>query len=117
MAKAKKLTGQASFSALNDLLNKIAPDGEMIEINPIAKIDEWIPTGSYILNAALSGSLFGGMPNRRSLVFAGAEQTAKTYIALSICRNAIRYYGYDVIYFDSEGAIDIDFVQRLGVCP
>ena len=114
MAK-KKITGQASFSALNDLLNKIAPDGEMIEVNPIAKIDEWIRTGSYILNAALSGSLFGGMPNRRSLVFAGEEGTGKTYLALSICRNAIRYYNYDIIYFDSEGSIDIDFVQRLGV--
>lgn len=115
MAKKKIITGQASFSALNDLLNKIAPDGEMIEVNPIAKIDEWIRTGSYILNAALSGSLFGGMPNRRSLVFAGEEGTGKTYLALSICRNAIRYNNYDVIYFDSEGAIDIDFVQRLGV--
>ena len=37
MAKKKIITGQASFSALNDLLNKIAPDGEMIEVNPIAK--------------------------------------------------------------------------------
>lgn len=114
MAK-KKITGEASFSQLNDLLNKIAPDGDMIEVNPIAKIDEWISTGSYILNAALSGSLFGGMPNRRSLAFAGEEGTGKTYLALSICRNAIRYNNYDVIYFDSEGAIDVDFVRRLGV--
>lgn len=114
MAKKKILT-KGSFSALNDLLNKIAPDGEMIEVNPIAKIDEWISTGSYILNAALSGSLFGGLPNRRSLALAGEEGTGKTYIALSICRNAIRYHDYDIIYFDSEGSIDIDFVSRLGV--
>ena len=115
MAKKKPITGKASFSTLNDLLNKIAPDGEMIEINPIAKIDEWISTGSYILNACLSGSVFGGLPNRRSLVLAGEEGTGKTYIALSICRNGIRYQGYDVIYFDSEGSIDRDFVARLGV--
>lgn len=103
-----------SFSALNDFLNTIAPDGEILDINPIAKIDEWIPTGSYILNAALSGSLFGGLPNRRSLVLAGEEGTGKTFIALSIVRNAQKM-GYDVIYFDSEGAIDIDFVAKLGV--
>lgn len=115
MAKAKKITGQASFSTLNEMLNKIAPDGEMIEVNPIAKIDEWINTGSYILNACLSGSLFGGLPNRRSLVLAGEEGTGKTYIALSICRNGIKNQGYDVIYFDSEGSIDRDFVARLGV--
>jgi RecA/RadA recombinase len=115
MAKAKKITGQASFSTLNDLLNKIAPDGEMIEINPIAKIDEWIDSGSYILNACLSGSIFGGLPNRRSLVMAGEEGTGKTYIALSFCRNGIRKQNYDVIYFDSEGSIDREFVNRLGV--
>jgi RecA/RadA recombinase len=116
MAKKKtnNPTEPASFSKLNDFLNTIAPDGEMLDINPIAKIDEWISTGNYILNAALSGSLFGGLPNRRSLVLAGDEGTGKTFIALSICRNAQKM-GYDIIYFDSEGAIDVDFVTRLGV--
>jgi hypothetical protein len=75
MAKKKVLVkGEpGQFSKLNDFLNTIAPMGEMLDINPIAKIDEWIGTGSYILNAALSGSLFGGLPNRRSLVLAGEE--------------------------------------------
>lgn len=114
MAKKKEET--TSFSKLNDLLNKIAPDGEIIDVNPIGKIDEWIPTGWYILNAALSGSLFGGMPNRRSLGLAGEEGTGKTYLALSIFRNAQNMpKPYDIIYFDSEGSIDRDFVSRLGV--
>jgi len=98
MAK-KKISEEISsnsFSKLNDFLNKIAPDGEILDINPIAKIDEWISTGSYILNAALSGSIFGGLPNRRSLVLAGEEGTGKTFIALSICRNAQKM-GYDII--------------------
>lgn len=105
---------QSSFSKLSDMLDKIAPDGAIIDDNPIAQIDEWISTGSYILNAALSGSLFGGLPNRRSLVLAGEEGSGKTYIALSICRNALAM-GYEIIYFDSEGSIDKDFVNRLGV--
>ena len=104
----------SSFSKLCDALDKIAPDGAIIDDSPIAKIDEWIPTGCYIINAALSGSIFGGLPNRRSLLLAGAEQTAKTYISLSICREA-QAMGYNIIYFDSEGSIDIDFVARLGV--
>jgi RecA/RadA recombinase len=103
-----------SFSKLNDLLNTIAPDGEMLDINPIARIDEWIPTGWYILNAALSGSLFGGLPNRRSLALAGAEGSGKSFIALSICRMA-QQRDYTIIYFDSEGAIDVEFVNRLGL--
>ncbi len=121
---AKKVNGvkktstsdNASFSELNDALSKISPDGSIIEDSIYAKIDEWIPTGSYILNAAMSGSLFGGMPNRRSLMFAGEEGSGKTYLALSIARNA-QIMGYFPIYYDSEGSIDIDFIKRLGVEP
>jgi len=60
-----------SFSELNDMLSVFSPDGAILDDNIYARIDEWIPTGSYILNAALSGSLFGGMPNRRSLMLGG----------------------------------------------
>ena len=113
---AKKTTEKkpVSFSELNDTLSEFSPDGDILENSVYAKIDEFIPTGPYILNAALSGSLFGGMPNRRSLTFAGEEGTGKTYLALSICRNA-QAMGYNIIYYDSEGGIDIDFVKRLGV--
>jgi len=103
-----------TFSELNDTLSKISPNGAIIENSIYAKIDEWIPTGSYILNAAMSGSLFGGMPNRRSLMFAGVEGTGKTFLTLSIVRNA-QAMDYFPIYYDSEGSIDIDFVKRLGI--
>ncbi len=105
---------RASFNDLNDALSKISPDGAIIENSVYAKIDEWIPTGSYILNAAMSGSLFGGMPNRRSLSLVGEESVGKTYLALSIVRNA-QAMGYFPIYYDTEGSIDVDFVRRLGI--
>jgi len=116
---AKKISPQkssekTSFNELNDILSKLSPDGAIIEDSIYAKIDEWIPTGSYILNAALSGSLFGGMPNRRSLMFAGLEGTGKTYLACSIVRNG-QSLDYFPIYYDTEGSIDIDFVKRLGI--
>lgn len=114
---AKKVSTEkaqkATFTELNDALSKIS-DGSIIEDSVYAKIDEWIPTGSYILNAAMSGSLFGGMPNRRSLMFAGQEGTGKTYLACSIVRNA-QAMDYFPIYYDSEGSIDIDFIRRLGI--
>lgn len=114
-SNAKPTNGKkSSFSELNDMLSKFSPDGAIIDDSLYAKIDEWIPTGYYILNAALSGSLFGGLPNRRSLMFAGAEGTGKTFIACSIVRNA-QAMDYFPIYFDSEGSIDIDFVKRLGI--
>jgi len=105
---------KSSFSELNDMLSKFSPDGAIIEDSIYAKIDEWISTGSFILNAALSGSLFGGMPNRRSLMFAGETGTGKTYIAMSIVRSA-QALGYFPIYYDSEGSIDVEFVKKLGI--
>jgi len=118
MANKKTPTSGVStpFDKINDLLSSINPDGGMMDVNPLAKIDEWIPTGNYILNAVLSGSIFGGVPNRRSLVLAGEEGTAKTFLAMSIVREALKM-GYHPIYFDSEGAIDTEFTRRLGVDP
>lgn len=113
-AKASSSKSTNSFSELNDMLSKFSPDGAIIEDSIYAKIDEWIGTGSYILNAALSGSLFGGMPNRRSLMFAGETGTGKTYLACSIVRIA-QTMNYFPIYYDSEGSIDVDFMKRLGV--
>lgn len=75
MAKSTKtkntdLSGASSIS-LSSLINKISDDAEILETSTYATIDEWIPTGSYILNACISGSLFGGLPNRRSICLAG----------------------------------------------
>jgi len=116
MAKKSTITktDSTSFSELNDILSKFSPGGAIIDDNIYAKIDEWIPTGSYILNAAMSGSLFGGMPNRRSLLLASQEGCGKTFLALSIVRSA-QAMGYFPIYYDTEGAIDVDFVKRLGI--
>lgn len=115
---AKKTTPKKikSFNALNDFLNTFDGDGDILENAAFAKIDEWIPTGYYILNAAFSGSIFGGIPNRRSIAFAGEQGSGKTFLALSIARNAqLMKDPYDIIIFDSEGSIDTEFVKKLGV--
>ena len=114
MSNVKSLKTTSSFSELNDLISVYSPDGAILEDNVYAKIDEWISTGSYIMNAALSGSLFGGMPNRRSLMLAGLEGTGKTFIAMSIVRSA-QSMGYFPIWYDTEGAMDIEFARKLGV--
>lgn len=60
-----------SFSDLDEKLSKIAPLGSIVTKNTFSKIDEWIPTGNYMLNAQITGSLFGGIPNCRSVLIAG----------------------------------------------
>lgn len=60
-----------SFTELDTLLTKINPKGSIITHNTFSRIDEYISSGNYLLNAQLTGSLFGGIPNSRSVCFAG----------------------------------------------
>jgi len=63
---------QLSFLELDTLLSKnIDNRGSIITKNVFSQIDEWIHSGNYLLNAQLSGSLFGGYPNSRSVALAG----------------------------------------------
>jgi len=45
-----------------------------------------LDTGSYILNAALSGSIFGGVPNNKIIAFAGESATGKTFFVLGLMK-------------------------------
>jgi RecA/RadA recombinase len=109
---AKKL----SFSDLDEKLTKISPLGSVVTKNAFSKIDEWIPTGNYMLNAQISGSLFGGIPNCRSVCIAGDSGTGKTFLTLNMCREA-QMLGYDIIYCDSESAVDQDVFEKFGLDP
>lgn len=63
-----KTSGGFSFAALDKELSKITgfENGSILSTNTFSEVDEWIPTGNYLLNAQISGSLFGGVPNSRS---------------------------------------------------
>lgn len=105
-----------SFSDLDEKLSKISPLGSIITRNSFSKIDEWIPTGNYMLNAQITGSLFGGMPNSRTACIAGDTSTGKTFLTLNICREA-QQMGYDIIYCDSEAAVDEEVMVKFGLDP
>lgn len=107
---------QMSFNDLDTLLTKVNPKGSIITHNPFSKIDEYISTGNYILNAQLTGSLFGGIPNSRSICFAGESGTGKTFLTLNACREAQKA-GYNIIYCDSEAAVDEDTMKNFGLDP
>ena len=105
-----------SFNELDEQLTKISPKGSVISSNSYSRIDHYIPTGNYLLNAQFSGSLFGGIPNSRSVCLAGESGTGKTFLALNICREA-QDMGYNIIYCDSEAAVDQDVIKNFGVDP
>jgi RecA/RadA recombinase len=107
-----------SFQELDKALSKIEgfETGSILETNEFSKTTEWISTGNYLLNAQLSGSLFGGIANNRSIGIAGDPSTGKTFLAMNITREAQKQ-DYDVIYCDTEGAIDKNSAKKFGVDP
>jgi hypothetical protein len=64
---------QFSFDELDNSMSKIDSLGSKMTLNTYSKIDEWIGTGNYLLNAQISGSVFKGIPNSRSIVFSGVS--------------------------------------------
>jgi RecA/RadA recombinase len=105
-----------SFAELDKQLSKIEGFelGSILEINEFSEVTEWISLGNYLLNAQISGSLFGGVPNNRSMGIAGDPATGKTFLCMNIVREAQKAE-YDVIYCDTEGAIDRSMAKKFGI--
>lgn len=62
---------QFSFADLAAEISKVDDLGSIATSNSFSEITEWIGLGNYLLNAQVSGSLFGGAPNKRSVMLAG----------------------------------------------
>ena len=78
----------------------------------------YVDTGSYSLNALLSGSLYGGVPSNKITCLAGSEAVGKTFFALSIAKNYLQQEKNNVIvYFESEGALTSDMIKERGIDP
>ena len=105
-----------SFTDLDKQLSKISgfETGSLLETNTFSEVDEWIPTGNYLLNAQISGTLFGGVPNSRSFGVMGDPGTGKSFFCLNVVREAQKI-GYHVIYCDTEGAIDKSSAIKFGI--
>lgn len=111
---AKKAKVETTSGSIFDIINSVDNGCELIEDSAGAQITEYISTGSYILNAAITGSMFRGIPCGRVTTLAGEPGAGKSFLALSVCREAQKQ-GYVPIYLDSEGAQDVNSVSRLGV--
>ena len=85
----------------------------------------FVDTGSYILNALISGSIYGGLPSNKITALAGESATGKTFFALSIVKHFLNGNpDAQVIYFETESAISKDMmvsrgidVKRVGLVP
>lgn len=78
--------------------------------------DEYINTGSYTLNALLSGSIYKGLPNNKVTALAGEPATGKTFFAINIVRQFLKDNpnGF-VFYFESESALTKNIFESRSV--
>jgi len=115
MSKKKSSTGKLSMDDMRKLINKKA--GMVVahnlnEANP-TEVTQWIPTGSRWLDSIICRGQLAGIPVGKITEIAGLEATGKSYMAAQIAANAQKM-GMDVVYFDSESAIDPAFLQNTG---
>lgn len=118
MAKKKEVsqtTGKINTSALRDILNKAAGIEvayDLREENP-TEVTDWIPTGSTWLDCIIAKGMKAGIPVGKISELAGETASGKSYMAAQIAANAQKK-GIDVVYFDSESAIDPEFLEKAG---
>ncbi len=81
-------------------------------------VDNFVDTGSYVFNALLSGSLYGGLPANKITALAGESATGKTFFLMGMVKNFLDANpDAGVIYFESESAITKQMVIDRGIDP
>ena len=112
---AKKTAGKLSMQEMMKAVNKKAGYEvafDLKEENP-TEVKKWIPTGSRWLDSIICRGKYAGIPVGKVVEIAGLEATGKSYMAAQIAANAQKM-GIDVVYFDSESAIDPLFLANAG---
>jgi len=86
------------------------------EDGTITDTDLYVDTGSYSLNALLSGSIFKGFPANKILGIQGESATGKTFFLLSIVKNFLdSNEEARVILFESESAISKKILEERNI--
>lgn len=103
---------------LTNLLSKLNNPDAAVVADGIdgADVTGFIDTGSYVLNALLSGSIYGGLPANKISCLAGDPATGKTFYAIGIATQFLKDHKDGVvIYFDTEQAITSDMFTQRGI--
>ena len=99
---------------LSDIVKEIDNEYAGLVSDGVAAGDTaaYIDTGSYIFNALVSGSIYGGIPSNKITALAGESSTGKTFYCLGIVKHFLDMDpDAGVIYFESESAISKDMIE------
>jgi len=100
---------------LKDIVKEIGDEYTQIAAD-IDETERYIDTGSYIFNAVVSGSVFGGVSSNKITAIAGESSTGKTYFSLAVVKNFLDNNpdGY-CLYFDTEAAVNKGLLESRGL--
>jgi RecA/RadA recombinase len=100
---------------LKDIVKEIG--GEYTQLaSEINEKETFVDTGSYVFNALVSGSIFGGVSGNKITTISGLPSTGKTFFALAVIKNFLNENpeGY-CLYFDTEAAITKSLLESRGI--
>ena len=100
---------------LKDIVKEIGDDFTKLA-SDIDETETYVDTGSYIFNALVSGSIFGGVSGNKITAIAGESSTGKTFFSLAVVKNFLDTNpdGY-CLYFDTEAAITKSLIESRGI--
>ena len=100
---------------LKDIVKEIGDDYTKLA-SDIDETETYVDTGSYIFNALVSGSVFGGVSGNKITAIAGESSTGKTFFSLAVVKNFLddNPDGY-CLYFDTEAAITKSLIESRGI--
>ena len=99
---------------LDDLINISGNEyASKVSDGMLGRVNDYIDTGSYILNALLSGSIHRGLPSNKITAFAGESATGKTFFLLGIVKQFLTDNPTGgVLYFESESALTPEMIEE-----
>jgi RecA/RadA recombinase len=101
-----------------DGLDDLNPHGSLLSDSALSIVDSWIDTGSYALNAIVSGSCYKGIQKGRVIGFCGPSGCGKTLFTTKIVGNHLKADPDNfAVVFDSEIAVDAQTAINLGADP
>ncbi len=102
----------ANLSFLKDF-KKTIEKLESVSVG-ISKPSHWFSTGNYGLNRVACGSYLRGIPESRIILLAGPSGSGKSFLACNMLKQA-QDDGAFILALDSENALDIEFLSKIGV--
>lgn len=116
--KNKKNSVEPEIDSLDEFDSLVKSSGNpyMDLIDPeLAGNSTPVDTGSYLLNAQVSGSIYGGLPGNQISVLAGEKATGKTYILLKAIKMFLKDPAARAIIWETEWATHENDLEIRGI--